>query len=175
MVTTAKKTEGKKHEEVKERKIPLKEIDKADGFTPRVQRLKERLISTKSVADGNRARYFTESLRSTEAEHRASRKAKALANLLAKVPIVIRDDELLVGGPTPHIRGGNPNVEMSPNNLKMLFEIAQASSTGSAATEADLSEEDNSPSWSAPNIGQATIIEVKTGLKYWRSTQTGCI
>ena len=113
MVTIAKKTEDKKVEEVRIGRIPLQEINKTDGFTPRVQRMKKRLINTRSVADGNRARYFTESLKTTEAEHRASRKAKALANLLAKVPIVIRDDELLVGGPTPHIRGGNPNVEIS--------------------------------------------------------------
>jgi len=143
MVTAAKRTRTTGKKGAKGIKgISLKEINKTDGFTPRVERLKKMLTDTKSVADGNRARYFTESLKTTEAEHRAIRKAKAFRNWCEKVPIVIRDDELLVGGPTPHIRGGNPNVEMSPVNLLALFEMAQAGSTGSAATEAAISEED---------------------------------
>jgi formate C-acetyltransferase len=140
MVTTTKKTRTVEEKSIKG--ISLKEINKTDGFTPRVQRLKQRLIDATSVADGNRARYFTESLRATEAEHRATRKAKAFRNLCAKIPISIREDELLVAGSTPHMRGGHPCVEMAPTNLLTLFQVAQASSTGSAATEAKLSEED---------------------------------
>ena len=149
MVTTMKRPET-----VKAGRISLKEVNKTDGFTPRIQRLKKMLTDAKSVADGNRARYFTESLRTTEAEHRAVRKAKALRNLFEKVPIVIRDNELLVAGPTPHIRGGNPCVEMAPANLLMLFEMAKAASTGTAATDAVLSEED-----------QKSLIECA---EYWK-------
>jgi pyruvate formate-lyase/glycerol dehydratase family glycyl radical enzyme len=137
MVTSAKRTD-----DIGPGKISVQEINKTDGFTPRVQRMKKRLTDTKSVADGNRARLFTESLRMTEAEHRAVRKAKAFSNWCHKVPICIRDDELLVAGPTPHVRGGNPNVEMAPNNLLMLFKMAKAASTGTAATDAVLNEED---------------------------------
>jgi formate C-acetyltransferase len=137
MVTSAKRVE-----DIGPGKISLKEINKTDGFTPRVQRLKQRVLDTKSVADGNRARYETESLKQTEGYHRAVRKGKALLNLLEKVPIVIRDDELIVGGPTPHLRGGNPCPEMAPANLLMLFQMAKAASTATAATDAVISEED---------------------------------
>jgi len=136
MVTTIKRPET-----IEAGKISIKDVNKTNGFTPRVQRLKKMLTDTKSVADGNRAKYFTESLRQTEAEHRAIRKAKALRNLLEKVEVVIRDNELLVGGPTPHIRGGNPNVEMAPNNLLFLFKMANVASTATAATDALLTEE----------------------------------
>lgn len=149
-------TKAKKPETIEKGKISIKEVTKTDGFTPRVQRMKQRLTDTKSVADGNRARYFTESFRQTEAEHRALRKAKAFRNLCEKMPISIRDDELLVGGPTPHIRGGNPNVEMAPKNLLMLFKLANAASTGTAATDAVLSEED-----------QQALIECA---EYWANT-----
>ena len=54
MVTTMKRPET-----VKAGRISLKEVNKTDGFTPRIQRLKKMLTDAKSVADGNRARYFT--------------------------------------------------------------------------------------------------------------------
>ena len=149
-------TKAKRPETIVAGKISIKEINKTDGFTPRVQRLKKMVTDTKSVADGNRARFFTESLKQTEAEHRASRKAKAFRNWCEKVPIAIRDNEILVGGPTPHIRGGNPNPEMAPKNLLMLFKMANVASTATAATDATLTEED-----------QQALIE---NAEYWANT-----
>ena len=47
-----------------------------------------------------RARYLTESYKSTESEPAAIRRAKALANILAKMTVRIEDNDLIVGAAT---------------------------------------------------------------------------
>ncbi|MBP7615287.1 MAG: hypothetical protein KA756_06510, partial [Steroidobacteraceae bacterium] len=114
-------------------KIPLAEINKVNGFTERIQRMKQRYLASRPTICGQRARYWTESYRTTEGEHPAKRRAKAFANALAKKDILIRDDEILVGAPTRHIRGANPGVEQLPIHLAALLDRVDVTA-GSAAT-----------------------------------------
>jgi len=86
-------------------RIPLDEINELNGFTPRVQRLKQRYLEARSAIDGERARWLLESMRQTEGEHPAKRRAKAFAHVLARMTIGIRDDELLVGAMTGSCAG----------------------------------------------------------------------
>lgn len=77
--------------------------------TPRGQRLKKMLERKFIRGDGNlgitttacieRARYWTESMKQTEGEPQVIRRAKALANYLAKKTIFILPDELITGHP----------------------------------------------------------------------------
>lgn len=77
------------------------------AVTPRGQRLKKGLERKFIKGDGQlgltttacieRARYWTESMRETEGEPQPIRRAKALANYLAKKTIYILPDELITG------------------------------------------------------------------------------
>src|SRR3990172_7030311 len=103
------------------RRINLEEVRGTNGLTPRVERLMQRYREAGSRVSAEKAWYLTESYKLTEGEHTAKRKAKAFANVCAKTPIVIRDDELIVGGQTPYIRGANPMVESHPLALAHIF------------------------------------------------------
>ena len=122
-------------------RLSMEEINKVDGFTPRVQRLKQRLAEARPTVAGERAEFYLEAYKLTEGEHPAKRQAKAFANLLKKMPIAIRDDELLVGAPTPHIRGAFPNHEQAPAALEYVL-TKMKPTTGSAVTDADCGPED---------------------------------
>lgn len=125
-------------------KFPVEEINATNGFTPRVERLKQAFMDTRPCVDGERAWYMLESYKQTDGEHRAKRRAKAFANVLANMTIAIRDDELLVGGSTRFLRGALPNVELAPLNLLWLLNQHEHEplTTASPTTQAELSDED---------------------------------
>lgn len=122
-------------------KIDLEEINKTNGFTPRVQRLKQRYLEAVSRVCAERAELVTESFKLTEGEHPCKRRAKAWANVFAKMPIAIRDDELIVGAPTPYVRGAHPNVEADPFQLELVLQNEKVT-TCSTVQEAILTVED---------------------------------
>jgi pyruvate-formate lyase len=57
----------------------------------RIERLKEELFSTSNSVCFERARIVTESYKETEGEHSALRRARALYDVFAKMPIFIRE------------------------------------------------------------------------------------
>ncbi len=126
---------------VRER-IPLEEIDKLNGFTARIQRLKQRYLEAHPTVCGERARLMMESYKDTEAEHPAKRRAKAFRNVLVKMTIVIREGELLVGASTRFLRGALPNVELAPLHLQWLLNQHEPPTTASPVSESRLSGED---------------------------------
>jgi pyruvate formate-lyase/glycerol dehydratase family glycyl radical enzyme len=65
--------------------------------TPRVARLKERLLHTERQVDVERARYATESYQQTEGQPMPVRRAKMLLHLVRHMSIAIYPDELIVG------------------------------------------------------------------------------
>jgi hypothetical protein len=123
-------------------RIPLAEIDKLNGLTPRVERLKQAYLDSRPTVDGERAWLMLESYKRTDGEHPAKRRAKAFANVLLNMTIAIRDDELLVGGSTRFLRGALPNVELAPLNLEWILQQHEPPTTASPATEAILEPED---------------------------------
>lgn len=67
------------------------------GCTPRVQRLRERMLSAVAEITTERARLITASYRETEAEPIEVRRAKALDVILRHMTVFILEDELIVG------------------------------------------------------------------------------
>ena len=80
----------------------------------RFQILKQQLLSTRREISFERARYYTESWKTSEGQPNILRRAKALQNILAKMAISIREGEILAGNRTVKPRSGIASPEMSP-------------------------------------------------------------
>ena len=80
----------------------------------RSARLKAALFCRPREISLERALLYTESHRQTEGEPVQLRRAKAVANVLRKVAIAIRDDELIAGNRTIKPRAGIVSPEMDP-------------------------------------------------------------
>jgi len=65
--------------------------------TERINWLKDELFRTKDSVCFERARIITESYKNTENQHFALRRANAIYDVFAKMPIFIREGELIVG------------------------------------------------------------------------------
>ncbi|MBN1045531.1 MULTISPECIES: glycyl radical protein [unclassified Clostridium] len=79
----------------------------AKGFinpTKRVEKLKEVIFSAIPCIEADRAIILTESFKETENEPIIIRKAKSLEKILSEIPVVIRDNELIVGSLTKNPR-----------------------------------------------------------------------
>lgn len=83
-------------------------------ISKRIQALKDELFKEKRQISLERAKLYTESWKTTEGEPVIIRRAKALANILNKVEIAIKEGELLVGDRTVKPRAGVVSPEMSP-------------------------------------------------------------
>lgn len=81
---------------------------------PRIQMMKDHLFKEKRQISLERALLYTESYRQTEGEPTIIRRAKAVAHILEKVEISIREGELLVGNRTVRPRSGILSPEMDP-------------------------------------------------------------
>lgn len=81
--------------------------------TERIQRLVDYLYEHMPVIESARAKLLTESYKATENEPIITRRAKAFAHILRHIPIIIRDDELIVGSSTLAPRGCQTYPEFS--------------------------------------------------------------
>ena len=68
--------------------------------SPRIQKLVDALYEHMPVIESARAKLITESYKETEGEPIITRRAKAFAHILHNIPIIIRDNELIVGSST---------------------------------------------------------------------------
>ena len=73
--------------------------------TDRITHLVENLYAKMPVIESARAKLITESYKATEDEPIITRRAKAFAHILHNIPIIIRDEELIVGSSTLAPRG----------------------------------------------------------------------
>lgn len=73
---------------------------KQDGISPRIARLKQKLMDSAYEVDIERARYYTQDWKESEHEPPAMRAALGLKKTLQNMSIRIGDDELLVGSKT---------------------------------------------------------------------------
>ena len=87
----------------------------------RIKRLRERLFSIHPSICPERARYFTESMKDTEGEYIAIRRAKGFANVLNKMSLYINDDELIVGNQASRPKAAPVFPEYSTNWLYNEF------------------------------------------------------
>ncbi len=81
--------------------------------TDRIQRLVDHLYQHMPVIESARARLLTESYKATENEPIITRRAKAFVHILRHIPIIIREDELIVGSSTLAPRGCQTYPEFS--------------------------------------------------------------
>jgi pyruvate formate-lyase/glycerol dehydratase family glycyl radical enzyme len=82
------------------RTIPQKGVEDL-----RLSRLKERIINAPQEVCIERARYFTESMAENWERHPLTRMSIALENVLKKISVIIRDDEIIVGCRTSKLKG----------------------------------------------------------------------
>ena len=71
----------------------------------RIPKLVEALYANMPVIESARAKLLTESYKATEGEPMVTRRAEAFAHILRNIPIIIRDNELIVGSSTIAPRG----------------------------------------------------------------------
>lgn len=124
----------------------------AKGFkkpTERVVRLKEEVMSAFPCIEADRAIILTKSFKETENEPMIIRKAKALKTILNEIPIVIRDNELIVGSLTKNPRSAQVFPEFSNKWL---------------VDEFDKFEDRTSDAF---KISEETKKELKEVFKYW--------
>lgn len=127
-----------------------REIEKS----PRISRLIDCLFENMPVIESARAVLLTESYKQTEGEPIIARRAKAFAHILEHIPIVIREEELIVGSTTIAPRGCQTYPEFS-------FEWLEAEFDTVATREAD-------PFYIAPE----TKEELRKVHKYWKGKTT---
>ena len=76
-----------------------------DRSSPRVQRLRQRIIDAPREVCVERARYLTQSMAANWDLHPLTRMSMALEHILDNMSVVIRDDELIVGCRTSKLKG----------------------------------------------------------------------
>ena len=122
--------------------------------SPRIQKLVDALYEHMPVIESARAKLITESYKETEGEPIITRRAKAFAHILHNIPIIIRDNELIVGSSTIAPRGCQTFPEFS-------YEWLEAELDTVATRTADPFE-----------IAEETKAELKETDKYWKGKTT---
>ena len=125
----------------------------AKGFiepTERVKKLKEEVMSAMPCIEVDRAIILTKAFKENENEPIIIRKAKSLEAVLKELPIVIRDEELIVGSLTKNPRSAQVFPEFSNEWLVKEF---------------DKFEQRTSDAF---KITEKTKDDLKEAFKYWK-------
>lgn len=122
--------------------------------TERIQRLVDHLYEHMPVIESARAKLLTESYKATENEPIITRRAKAFAHILRYIPIIIRDDELIVGSSTLAPRGCQTYPEFSYQWLEDELDTVETRSSD--------------PFY----IAEETKEELREVHKYWKGKTT---
>lgn len=96
----------------------VKKIEKS----PRIDKLKKDLFLLPPQIEADRAVLLTESYKATENEPIVTRRAKAFEHILDNIPIIIREDELIVGSATLRPRSCQVFPEFSFEWLEAEFD-----------------------------------------------------
>lgn len=122
--------------------------------TDRIDRLIANLFAKMPEIESARARLITESYQMTEAEPVILRRAKAFVHILENIPVIIREDELIVGSSTIAPRGCQTYPEFSYEWLEAEFDTV-------AVRSAD-------PFY----ISEEAKREIKEADRYWKGKTT---
>ncbi|MBQ8816750.1 MAG: glycyl radical protein [Lachnospiraceae bacterium] len=122
--------------------------------TERITRLVQHLYAKMPEIESARAVLVTESYKQTEHEPMVIRRAMAFAHILKHIPIIIREDELIVGSSTLAPRGCQTFPEFSYEWLEQEFDTV-------ATREAD-------PFY----ISEQAKKELKEANSYWKGKTT---
>ena len=88
----------------------------------RIDRLLDNYFASVPEIEADRAVLITESYKATENEPMVTRKSKAFEHILKNIPIVIREDELIVGSSSKKSRGCQTFPEFSYEWLEAEFD-----------------------------------------------------
>ena len=125
--------------------------------TDRITRLVANLYAKMPEIESARAKLITESYRETEGQPIVMRRALAFSHILKGLPIIIRDEELIVGSTTLAPRGCQTYPEFSYEWLEAEFDTVEHREADpfyiSEETKADLRKVD--PYWK--EIGRAHV------------------
>ena len=122
--------------------------------SPRIQKLVDALYEHMPVIESARAKLITESYKETEGEPIITRRAKAFAHILHNIPIIIRDNELIVGSSTIAPRGCQTFPEFSYEWLEAELDTVATRTAGPF------------------EIAEETKAELKEADKYWKGKTT---
>lgn len=122
--------------------------------TERITKLVEDLFAKMPEIESARARLITESYKMTEDEPVIIRRAKAFRHILENIPIIIRDQELIVGSTTIAPRGCQTYPEFSYEWLEAEFDTVETRSAD--------------PFY----ISEQTKQELKEANAYWKGKTT---
>ncbi|MGK0465477.1 glycyl radical protein [Clostridium sp.] len=86
--------------------------------TKRIEELKEQILTAVPCIEVDRALLITASFKETEGQSAIVRRAKALEKILNEIPIIIRDQELVVGSLTQNARSSQIYPEFSNKWIK---------------------------------------------------------
>ena len=120
----------------------------------RVTRLIDNLFAKMPEIESARAILITESYKATENEPMITRRAKAFEHILENIPIIIRDEELIVGSTTIAPRGCQTYPEFSFEWLEDEFDTVETRSAD--------------PFY----ISEKTKQELREVHKYWKGKTT---
>ena len=93
--------------------------------SPRIDKLVNALFEKMPEIESDRAVLITDSYLKTEGKPIITRRAEAFANILENIPIVIRDNELIVGSSTKSPRGCQVFPEFSFSWLEDEFDTIE--------------------------------------------------
>jgi len=122
--------------------------------TERIDRLKEALFAKMPEIESARAQLITESYKRTEGQPMVIRRALAFKHILENIPIIIREDELIVGSTTLAPRGCQTYPEFSFEWLEAEFDTVET-------READKF-----------HIEKTAAAQIKEADKYWKGRTT---
>ncbi len=120
----------------------------------RITRLVDHLYEKMPVIESARAKLITESYQATEGEPMITRRAEAFAHILRHIPIIIRDEELIVGSSTIAPRGCQTYPEFSYQWLEDELDTVETRSAD--------------PFY----IAEETKQELREAHKYWKGKTT---
>lgn len=96
--------------------------------TSRIERLVAKLFEQLPVIESSRAKLLTESYRQSESKPIITRRAEAFEHIVLNIPIVIREEELVVGSATIAPRGCQVFPEFSFEWLESEFDTLETRS-----------------------------------------------
>ncbi len=118
----------------------IEEIESV-ALSDRVKRLREKLFQSSTQVAQERARIAVEAWRQSDGKPAEIRRAHLVEQVLHRVPVVIHDDERLVGSETPYFQGVHPPVDFDPTIVLEHLKAGKIT-LSSDAHEAIYTEED---------------------------------
>jgi len=123
-------------------KVNPEEIKNVQVLTPRLKKLKKEWEEAEPQVYVDDTLLFTESWKETEGLPVDVRWAKAFEKRLLECPLLIRDDEIVVGSLTKFIRGNGTLCAMKPNEILEMCESGRFARKTSDTESTKITPED---------------------------------